>query len=63
MAEQMDLIIRGGTVVTPGLEGQIDVGIADGLVAQLGGSMTAPTEIDATDRYVLPGGGSTPTCT
>ncbi|MCP3990923.1 MAG: amidohydrolase family protein, partial [Actinomycetia bacterium] len=56
MAEQMDMIIRGGTVVTPGLEGQLDVGISGGEVAQLGGSMSASTEIDARGRYVLPGG-------
>ncbi|MCP3990983.1 MAG: amidohydrolase family protein [Actinomycetia bacterium] len=56
MAGQMDMIIRGGTVVTPGLEGQLDIGISDGEVAQLGGAMTASTEIDASGRYVLPGG-------
>ncbi|MCP4222112.1 MAG: hypothetical protein GY773_02060, partial [Actinomycetia bacterium] len=50
MAGQMDMIIRGGTVVTPGLEGQLDIGISDGEVAQLGGAMTASTEIDASGR-------------
>ncbi len=52
----MDTIIRNGTVVTGGLEATLDVGIADGVVAQLGGPMTADTEIDAAGRYVLPGG-------
>jgi len=52
----MDLIIRNGTVVTGGVEAVTDVGIRDGVIVQLGGDMTAATEIDATDRYVLPGG-------
>lgn len=52
----LDTVIRNGTVVSGGLESQLDVGIADGVIVQLGGSMTADHEIDATDRYVLPGG-------
>jgi len=53
---RMDLVIRGGTVVTGGLSSVIDVGIADGRIAQLGGEMVGATEIDAAGRYVLPGG-------
>ena len=56
MAEDLDTIIRGGTVVTAGVEGQVDIGIAQGVIVQLGGSMSAVDEIDATDHYVLPGG-------
>lgn len=56
MSTQMDTIIRGGTVVTGGSEAVVDVGILDGAVHQLGGDMAAATEIDATGRYVLPGG-------
>lgn len=52
----MDLIVRGGTVVTGGAESVLDIGISSGVIAQLGGSMSAPTEIDASGRYVLPGG-------
>jgi len=52
----MDLIIRNGTVVTAGVEAITDVGIADGVIVQLGGEMSAETEIDATGKYVLPGG-------
>ncbi len=52
----METVIRGGTVVTPGLEAVLDVGIAGGVIAQLGGEMTGDVEIDATGRYVLPGG-------
>jgi len=52
----MDLVIRNGTVVTAGSESLTDVGIRDGVIVQLGGEMAGDTEIDATDRYVLPGG-------
>ncbi|MEM8923232.1 MAG: amidohydrolase family protein [Actinomycetota bacterium] len=56
MTAAFDLVIRNGTVVTPGVEAVLDVGIADGRVVQLGGPMTAAEEIDASGRYVLPGG-------
>lgn len=56
MANTVDLCLRNGVVVTPGFEGRIDVGVTDGVISQLGGAMTAATEIDTTDRYVLPGG-------
>ena len=52
----MDTVIRGATVVTPGLEAVLDVGISAGTIAQLGGEMSGDTEIDASGRYVLPGG-------
>ncbi len=52
----MDLVIRNGTVVTGGMEAVLDVGVADGRIVQLGGAMSGDTEVDAQDRYVLPGG-------
>lgn len=52
----MDLVIKGGTVATGGGAMVTDVGITDGRIVQLGGTMSATTEIDATDRFVLPGG-------
>ena len=55
----MDLIVRGGTVVTVGGRAVVDVGVRDGVVVQLGGEMSAGTggrEIDATGRVVTPGG-------
>lgn len=51
----MDLVIRGGTVVTAGGAVDTALGIADGQVVQLGGSMDAATTIDATGLWVLPG--------
>ncbi|MDR7419022.1 MAG: dihydropyrimidinase [Armatimonadota bacterium] len=51
-----DLVIKGGTVVTAGSMGICDVAVADGRIAQLGGPVTARREIDASGRYVFPGG-------
>lgn len=50
-----DLIIRNGRVIAPGTDATIDVGIAAGRIAQLGGEMTAATEFDATGKLLLPG--------
>lgn len=52
----LDLVVRGGTVVTGDGEGLADIGVRDGVVAQLGGPMTGVREIDAHGKLVLPGG-------
>lgn len=58
----MDTVIRNAVLVDGGESGRadqaaaIDVGIEGGRIAQLGGVMVAPQEIDAAGRYVLPGG-------
>jgi len=52
----MDLVITGGLVATGGGAMRTDIGIEGGKIVQLGGPMSAPTEIDATGRFVLPGG-------
>jgi dihydropyrimidinase len=51
-----DVVVRGGTVLTPGHREIADVGISDGRIAQLGGPMTGDHEVDATGLLVLPGG-------
>ncbi len=53
----MDLIIRGGTIVTAADTFIADIGIADGKVVQIGGELAAGDVpvIDAHDRLVLPG--------
>lgn len=57
MTEQrLDLVVRNGTIVTPGHREQADVGIAGGRIAQLGGTMTGAGEIDAGGLLVIPGG-------
>ncbi len=51
-----DLVIRGGTVVTPGHQEIADVGVSDGQIAQVGGHLTGEDEVDAAGLLVLPGG-------
>jgi len=52
-----DLVIRGGTVATASDVVRCDVGIRGGRVAALGADLPrGEKEIDATGRYVLPGG-------
>lgn len=49
----MDLVIRGGTFV----DGSVaDLGISASRIVQIGGDMSAPTEIDAHSKLLLPGG-------
>jgi dihydropyrimidinase len=53
----MDVVIRGGTVITPGHREVADVGVRDGRIAQLGGAMSGGgTDIDASGLLVIPGG-------
>lgn len=55
----MDTIIRNGTVVTACDMFKADVGIKDGKIAAIAdriGTVEGATEIDATGKYVMPGG-------
>jgi dihydropyrimidinase len=55
----IDLIIRGGEVVTPQGVGRWDVGVKDGRIATVGiedPSIEAARIIDAAGRIVVPGG-------
>jgi allantoinase len=52
-----DLVVRGGTVVLPDGLRDADIGIADGLIAEIGEELPGGREeIDATGLHVLPGG-------
>lgn len=52
-----DLIIRGGTIATASDVFKADIGIRDGKIVQIGAALEGATEvIDATGKYVLPGG-------
>jgi allantoinase len=52
-----DLVIRGGTVVTPTEVVSADVAITDRVISAIGPNLdSAPQEIDATGQHVLPGG-------
>ncbi|MDB5077636.1 MAG: Dihydropyrimidinase [Chloroflexi bacterium] len=55
-AAPVELAIRGGTIVTPDTFAPADIGIRDGRIVQIGGTIAAEREIDARGRYVLPGG-------
>ena len=52
-----DVVIRGATVVSFGLQSQLDVAIADGLIVALGPQLAgvATEEIDAGGLHLLPG--------
>jgi dihydropyrimidinase len=52
----MDLVIRGGTVVTARGSFLADVGISQGQIVELGELDADVPSIDATGRFVLPGG-------
>jgi hypothetical protein len=54
--QRFDLVVRNGTIVTPGHREQANVGITGGRIAQLGGTMTGAGEIDAGGLLVIPGG-------
>src|SRR5258706_10661812 len=58
MARGLDLLVSGGTVVTPDSTRRADIGITDGAIAAVEppGTLTGAKETyDASDRYVLPG--------
>src|SRR4051795_3073980 len=55
---ELDLIVRGGTVVAPDGVRRADVGVADGKIAAVGPELDgggAPDEVDASGLHVLPG--------
>ncbi len=55
-----DLLVRGGTVVTPASTDQLDIGVNGEQIAAIDAPGALGTEakkvIDATDSYVIPGG-------
>ena len=58
MTEKLDLVVRNGTLVIPGVgKLKADIGIAGDKIALIGGNLTQPAEevYDAAGRTVLPG--------
>src|SRR5580704_8275088 len=51
-----DLVIRGGTVVTPGRQEAADIGVRAGRIGRIGGEMQGADELDARGLLVIPGG-------
>lgn len=56
MAEQFDLVLRGGDVVTPEGVERREIGIRDGKIAALGEALEASRYLDTSGRVVVPGG-------
>lgn len=52
----LDLVVKGGTVVTAGSMGVCDLGVEGEKVVQLGGDVRGRREVDARGKYVFPGG-------
>ncbi len=52
----LDLVIRGGTVVTAEKSWRADVGIEGEKIAQIGSGLSGTKLIDATGKLVMPGG-------
>jgi dihydropyrimidinase len=52
----IDLVIKGGTVVTSGSVAMCDIGIHDGRIVHLGHELSGRRAIDAGGKYVFPGG-------
>ena len=52
----LDLVIKGGTVVTAADIAQCDVGIRGGRIVALANGLAARDEVDATGLLVMPGG-------
>ena len=54
--QDLDLVIRGGTLATASETFEADLGIKGGKIAALGTRLDAPDAIDASGKLVLPGG-------
>ena len=57
MTKTFDLILRGGTVVTPGGEARVDIGVRGERIVEIGDLSTASASetYDATGLHILPG--------
>lgn len=54
--EKLDLVVAGGTVATATRVWKSDIGIRNGLIAEMGLDLRGARTIDATGRIVTPGG-------
>ncbi|MFN3614104.1 MAG: dihydropyrimidinase, partial [Rubrimonas sp.] len=53
----LDLIVKGGRIATAADVFEADIGVKDGTVVRIGRDLTgAARVVDATGRWVLPGG-------
>ncbi|MEM9046441.1 MAG: dihydropyrimidinase [Pseudomonadota bacterium] len=56
MADPFDLVIRGGRIVTQSSVIDGDLAISDGRIAMIGKDLSGAEEINASGRWVMPGG-------
>lgn len=49
------IVISGGTVVSGGTESRVDVAVVDGVIVEVGTSLSGDISLDATDSYVSSG--------
>lgn len=53
----LDIVIRQGEIVTDADSvGRADIGISNGIIVQIGGELKGRIELDATGKFVIPGG-------
>ena len=50
-----DLVVEGGTIVTPTESYEGDIGIIDGSIQTLGRNLKGKQRIDASGKLVMPG--------
>ena len=50
-----DLVVSGGTIVTPAESYEADIGVRDGMIVAIGKCLHGEQMIDASGKYVLPG--------
>jgi dihydroorotase len=57
LAKTFDLVFKGGTIVNQDGEGEADLGVRDGRIAEIGsiGASAAARTIDTTGLHILPG--------
>jgi allantoinase len=57
MISQLDLVVRGGKIVTPEGVTRADLGVKDGKIARIASEIgdDAAAVVDAKDRYIFPG--------
>ena len=56
MVDEIDLVIRGGRVVTPSGVISGDVAINEGKIVSVGETVSSARSIDAGGKWVMPGG-------
>ena len=54
--KRYDLVIKNGTIITATNSYQADIGIVGEKIASIAGNLSAPKQIDATGKLVIPGG-------